>query len=168
MGNAMPLHFVDGVTDPSHPIYEQRIRFSNSRTSGEVVILRHRVSPPASPMTGSSGVSSTPRLFDSNISVSAYWIARFRGRRQRRVWRVRVLQTRLRIPAARYARVLRERSAQRGRGATPRRERTLPQEGSGECRAPNAPAVSCAKVESTRGSHHGRTGITRHSRTRWF
>src|ERR1700683_81672 len=159
MGNAMPLHFVDGVTDPSHPIYEQRIRFSNSRTSGESVILRPRVSPPASPMTGSSGVSSTPRLFDSNISVSAYWIPRFRGRRQRRVWRVRVLQTRLRIPAARYARVLRERSAQRGRGATPRGERALPQEGSGECRVPVAPAAAGAQGVSTRVSHHAFTGV---------
>jgi hypothetical protein len=27
-----------------------------------------------------SGVSSTPQLFDFNISISEYWIARFRGR----------------------------------------------------------------------------------------
>ena len=47
-----------------------------------------------------------------------------------------------------------------GRGATPR--------GSGECRVPVAPAASCAKAESTRVSHHGRTGITRHSRTQRF
>ena len=38
--------------------------------------------------------------------------------------------------------------------------------GRGECRVPVAPEASCAKVESTRVSHHGRTGITRHSRTR--
>jgi hypothetical protein len=31
----------------------------------KTVIPRHRVSPSASPMTGSSGVSSTPRLLDS-------------------------------------------------------------------------------------------------------
>ena len=49
----------------------------------------------------------------------------------------------------------------------PKRGAALPQEGSGECRAPVAPAAACAKVESTRVSHHGRTGITRHSRTRW-
>jgi len=30
-------------------------------------------------MTGSSGVSSTPRLIDSIIDVSEYWIARFQG-----------------------------------------------------------------------------------------
>src|SRR3981189_4010945 len=35
----------------------------------EVVIPRHRVSPSARPMTGSSGVSSTPRLFDSRTGV---------------------------------------------------------------------------------------------------
>ena len=32
-----------------------------------------------------------------------------------------------------------------------------------ECRAPGAPAAARAKVESTRVSHHGRTGNTRHS-----
>src|SRR5258705_12046100 len=35
------------------------------------LIPRHRVSPSASPMTGSSGVSSTPRLFDFIIGFSA-------------------------------------------------------------------------------------------------
>src|SRR6059058_5901293 len=34
------------------------------------VIPRHRVSPSASPMTGSSGVSSTPRPLDSITGVS--------------------------------------------------------------------------------------------------
>src|SRR5712691_4236140 len=42
----------------------------------ETVILRHRVSPSASPMTGSSGVSSTPQLLDSITGASEYWIAR--------------------------------------------------------------------------------------------
>jgi hypothetical protein len=32
-----------------------------------------------------------------------------------------------------------------------------------ECRAPGAPAASCAKVESTRVRNHGHAGITRHS-----
>ncbi len=40
--------------------------------------------------------------------------------------------------------------------------------GSGECRVPVAPAAARVVVVSTRVSHHGRTGITRHSRTRWF
>jgi hypothetical protein len=32
-----------------------------------------------------------------------------------------------------------------------------------ECRAPDAPVASCAKVESTRVRNHGHTGSTRHS-----
>jgi hypothetical protein len=52
-------------------------------TLQQAVILRHRVSPPASPMTGSSGVSSTPQLFGSVMNASEYWIARFRGRRRK-------------------------------------------------------------------------------------
>jgi hypothetical protein len=43
-----------------------------------------------------------------------------------------------------------------------------PQRGRGECRVPVAPAAARGVVVSTRVSHHGRTGITRHSRTRWF
>jgi hypothetical protein len=49
----------------------------------------------------------------------------------------------LRHPATHCARVVQERSARRGRG---------------ECRVPVAPAVSCAKVESTRGSRHESAG----------
>jgi hypothetical protein len=37
--------------------------------------------------------------------------------------------------------------------------------GCGECRVPNAPAAARVVVVSTRVSHHGRAGITRHSRT---
>jgi len=44
-----------------------------------VVMPRHRVSPSASPMTGSSGASSTPQLLDSITSALEYWITRFRG-----------------------------------------------------------------------------------------
>jgi hypothetical protein len=40
---------------------------------------------------------------------------------------------------------------------------TLQIRGRRECRAPAAPAVSRAKVESTRVSHHGHTGLARHS-----
>ena len=64
------------------------------------VIPRHRVSPSASPMTGSCGASSTPRLFDSVTDASKYWIARFRWRRQLNVLRVRILQAQLRDLAA--------------------------------------------------------------------
>jgi len=53
-----------------------------TRLVQEAVILRHPVSPPASPMTGSSGVSSTPRLLDFTTDALGYWIARFRGRRR--------------------------------------------------------------------------------------
>jgi hypothetical protein len=43
-----------------------------------------------------------------------------------------------------------------------------PKRGRGECRAHGAPAASCAKVEGRKHtSSHGRTGITRHSRTQW-
>jgi hypothetical protein len=42
-------------------------------------MLRHRVGAARRPMTGSSGVSSTPQLFDSTTDASEYWIARFRG-----------------------------------------------------------------------------------------
>jgi hypothetical protein len=36
-------------------------------------------------------------------------------------------------------------------------------EGSRECRAPDAPAASHAKIKSIRVSHHGHAGFTRHS-----
>jgi hypothetical protein len=39
----------------------------------------------------------------------------------------------------------------------------LPQEGSRECRALDAPAALRAKVESTQASHHGHAANTRHS-----
>src|ERR1700732_2154095 len=42
----------------------------------KTVIPPHRVSPSASPMTGSSGVSSTPQLRDTITGASEYWIAR--------------------------------------------------------------------------------------------
>src|SRR5579871_1427439 len=42
----------------------------------------------------------------------------------------------------------------------------LEPEGARECRAPDAPAASRGKVKTTQASHHGYTGITRHSRTR--
>jgi hypothetical protein len=50
------------------------IQISNSQdaehTPLTAVIPRHRVSPSASPMTGSSGVSSTPRLLGSITTAS--------------------------------------------------------------------------------------------------
>jgi hypothetical protein len=42
----------------------------------KTVILRHRVSPSTSPMTGSSGVSCTSQLFGSIAYALGYWIAR--------------------------------------------------------------------------------------------
>jgi len=55
--------------------------FSNARaasgpSSPKAVIPRHRVSPSASPMTGSCGGSSTPRLLGFIADVSDYWIVR--------------------------------------------------------------------------------------------
>jgi hypothetical protein len=46
-----------------------------------------------------------------------------------------------------------------GSGATPRGERGMP---GARCTRSRA-----CRIDSTRVSHHGRTGITRHSRTRW-
>src|SRR3982074_1457242 len=44
-----------------------------------------------------------------------------------------------------------------------------PQGGRGECRAPAAPAASCALcIGRTHTSNNEYTGITRHSRTQWF
>ena len=58
-------------------------------------------------------------------------------------------------------------TAPRSRGAfRPSCARNLPPSpirGRRECRAPDAPAAACAVVESTRVSHHGHTGNTRHS-----
>jgi hypothetical protein len=52
-------------------------RVARSAAPKDVVIPRHGVSPSASPMTGSSGVSGTPRLFDAITDVSEYWIVRW-------------------------------------------------------------------------------------------
>src|ERR1700740_843826 len=67
------------------------------------------------------------------------------------------MQTHFRDLAARFARVLPERSALLIRGR-------------GECRAPDAPAASCAHgVTSMHTSIHSEPPeITRHSRTQWF
>src|ERR1700740_2103927 len=67
------------------------------------------------------------------------------------------MQTHLRILAARFARGVHEFSALKKRGR-------------GECRAPDAPAASCALlVVSMHTSIHSEPPeITRHSRTQWF
>ena len=59
------------------------------------------------------------------------------------------------------ARVVHERSAQQ-------RAWALPQEGSGECRVPVAPAASCAKVKSTRVRNHGHAGNHPAFPAQWF
>jgi hypothetical protein len=57
--------------------------------------------------------------------------------------------------------------------AIPRRDapelcvRIRPEEGVGNAGRPMRRSRACSVV-STRVSHHGRTGITRHSRTHWF
>jgi hypothetical protein len=101
-----------------------------------------------------SGVSSTPQLFDSITGASEYWIARFRGRRRLRAWRVRIIRRTF---------------------TTPRRDAPEsclylpPPRGRGERRMPNAPAASCALCSGrTHTSNNEYTGITRHSRTQWF
>jgi hypothetical protein len=152
----------------------------------KIVILGHRVSPSASPMTGSSGVSSTPQLFDSITCASDYWIARRSlssgGAPRRRGWRamtvggwrgrdrpcersdaihsqekrmdcfvaslhaMTALQFRIRLhdPATRSARAVHLSLAPGGRG---------------ECRAPTAPAASCALcIGRTHTSNNEYTG----------
>ena len=71
----------DALTCPGRgAAFSRRCRFRfQTATSQKAVIPRHRVSPPASPMTGSSGVASTPRTFASITDASEYWIIRFRG-----------------------------------------------------------------------------------------
>ena len=132
----------------------------NRPASYEVVILRHRVSPPASPMTGSSRVSSMPQLLGSNTDASEYWIARFRGRRRfgtsvfikhtsafpRRAAPELLLEFR---PREKEGAAL----PQGGSGATLRRERGMP-----GARCTRSPL--CGKKH--RGRSHRYTGITRH------
>ena len=52
----------------------------DSAALSTTVIPRHRVSPSASPMTGSGGESSTPRPLRIPLTSLEYWIARLRGR----------------------------------------------------------------------------------------
>src|ERR1700735_432971 len=73
---------------------------------------------------------------------------------------IRGTQTHLSHLATHCARVVLNDPPDKGRGATPRGERGMP-------------GARCTRsrawwVVNTRVSHHGRTGITRHSRTRWF
>jgi hypothetical protein len=109
-------------------------------------------------MTGSSGVSSTPRLLDSINDISGILDHPPEPVIGRRVaptrWRVmtdgvNVKQPQSRDLAARCARVLRYSFAPKQR-------------------AQGMPGARCARsrvwcVESTRVSHHGHTGNTRHS-----
>jgi hypothetical protein len=43
------------------------------------VIVRHRVSPSASLMTGSGGRSSIPRPLESTAEAAVYWMPAFAG-----------------------------------------------------------------------------------------
>jgi hypothetical protein len=73
----------------------------------------------------------------------------------------------------RYSNIKQPRHSRTNRNA-PRRERARvmpesspPERGRGECRVASAPAASRGKNKNhTSLSHHGRAGITRHSRTR--
>jgi hypothetical protein len=51
-----------------------RVRVRERDAPDAVVVPRHRVSPSASPMTGSSGASSTPRLSVQSRLPLEYWI----------------------------------------------------------------------------------------------
>jgi len=134
------------------------------------VILRHRVSPSASPMTGSSGVSSTLRPIGSITAVSGILdhplepvIGRaFRATR----WRVMTVEGVARVRdkllgiqfsnSALCKTQLRDLAAHVARGLL-LNFLTLLIRGRRECQAPMRRGKKCAR------SHHGHTGITRHS-----
>jgi hypothetical protein len=104
-----------------------------------------------------SGLSSTPQLFDSITDASEYWRLRSHAMTDRgRAFNFQMedrFGIRLRDLAARFARVVHK-------TFRPKRAWGMP---GAQCTRSRA-----CSVESTRVSHHGRTGITRHSRTQWF
>jgi hypothetical protein len=104
------------------------------------VILRHQVSPSASPMTGSGGVSSTPQVLGSITSSSEYWIIRgacHRARIRATRWR---MMTNNGVLATSFARGL--------HGVRPKKQEgaVRSQEGRREDRVRAAPEFSCAKA----------------------
>jgi hypothetical protein len=130
-------------------------------------------------MPRACGVSSTLRLFGSIVGVSgildrplepviglAEAETRWRPMTTKSVGACAVdelpriqfsnsqAQIRLRDPAARCVRVVRETSAQK--------------EGAGNAGRPVHPQPRVRNVESTRVSHHRSTRTARHSRTQWF
>ena len=116
------------------------MRTRRARTASQPVVILRE-----------SGVSSTPRLIDSIAGVSGILGPRFRG--DDSWWVANTL--------------LRSRGAMRPRFAINLRPENR---GRGECRAPDAPAASCALlVASMHTSIHSEPPeITRHSRTQWF
>jgi hypothetical protein len=137
--------------EPSYPAHAGRVaptrwrvmtlRARRARTASQtVVILRER------------GVSSTPRLIDSITGASGILGPRFFAGDDG--WSVANTTSRSR-GAVRPRFAINLRPENRGRG---------------ECRAPDAPAASCALwVASMHTSIHSEPPeITRHSRTQWF
>ncbi len=127
----------------------------------QAVIPRHRVSPSASPMTGSSGVSSTPRLLDSITGVSGIlgrpvkpgddgWGCGAFIRNE--IVTDSIFQT----ANKRYDFAISRRDVPefcKNCFASPWNR------GRGECRVPNAPAASRAKLNKAHErSHHRSTG----------
>ena len=107
---------------------------------GRCASIEPGISPPHRPVIPrAGGVSSTPRLFRSIADNSEYWIARLRGRRRPKMWRVRTHQIRLHD---RYGFTL-------SRRAAPESFKNLPPRGRGECRVPDAPTAPCAEKKHT-------------------
>ncbi len=107
---------------------------------GRCASIEPGISPPHRPVIPrAGGVSSTPRLFRSIADNSEYWIARLRGRRRPKMWRVRTHQIRLHD---RYGFTIPRRDA-------PEALRQFPPRGRGECRVPDAPTAPCAEKKHT-------------------
>jgi hypothetical protein len=105
-----------------------------------VVVPRHRVSPSASPMTGSSGASSTPRLSVQSRLPLEYWI------------RLRSLSYGGQVirPTAYVSAISRRDAAEVCRTVVPPGMR-----GRREDRVRAAPAVSCANCTKKAHEHTG-------------
>jgi hypothetical protein len=117
---------------------------------------RHRVSPSASPMTGSSGVSSTPRLLGSITDVCGILDRPVKPGDDDRKCGAFAFKANLRLLAARGARGF----AKTVRASINRGRR--------ESRVANAPAASRAKQKSTERSHHRFTGNSPAFPAQWF
>jgi hypothetical protein len=123
-----------------------------------------RTQEPITP--GVRGFKDCVATWCSNRKSSAYGSLRSQGRRKR-VQTFRQPQNTASTKHSFHKTQLPQNTASRSRRAIRARfaMKVLPLKfrGRRECRAPSAPRSRVCSVESTRVSHHGYTGITRHS-----